>query len=147
MLSEISIRRTVAFLGSVGLFVWILVLFFAPGATSGDVPVADATGTTTEEQHDIECSAIASIADGKEAIDWPLDDDGERSASTSSAVAEAGRLCDRFRDARSTHMTLLAAPTVVLGVYALWGSKRREDDTTDEAEPERSDGLGGPTAP
>lgn len=147
MLSEISIRRTIAFLGSVGLFIWILVLFFVPGETSGDVPVADATGTTTEEQHDIECSAISSIADGKEAIDWPLDDDGERSASTSSAVNAAGQLCDRFRDARSTHMTLLAAPTVVLGVYALWGSKRREDIAAETADPERSDGLGGPTVP
>lgn len=147
MLSEISIRRTFAFLGSVGLVVWILVLFFAPGATSGDVPVADATGTTTEEQHDIECSAIASIAEGKQAIDWPLDDDGERSASTSSAVAEAGRLCDRFRDARSTHVTILAVPAVVFGVYALWGSTRRRDDATGEVSLERADGLGGSTAP
>lgn len=128
MVSELSIRRIAASLASVGLFVWILVLFFVPGTTNGDVPVVDDSGYASEDDADIACAAISVIADGKEADDWPLDDDGEKSTSTIDAVNKAGELCDRFRDARSSQMTLLAVPVVVLGVFALWGPNRRTDE-------------------
>jgi hypothetical protein len=131
MLAPMSIRRWAAFLGAAGMFVWMLVLFYSPAVTSGDVPVTSDTATegVVDEQRDIGCTSISDIADGEESFDWPLDDSGEPATALSVAVDVAGDLCDRFRDARSTQIGLLAVPAVVLGVFALWGPNRRHDET------------------
>ncbi|MET0822475.1 MAG: hypothetical protein ABWY58_16040 [Aeromicrobium sp.] len=124
-----SIRRLVAFLGAAGLFVWILTLFFSGVTVRGDIPIADDSPSGyTAQQRDVGCSAISMLADGKETFDWPLGTDGDPDSATAAAVTASEALCDRFRDARSTQISVLSVPAVVLGVFALWGPRRRGRD-------------------
>ena len=140
MLAGMSIRRVAAFLGAAGLFVWVLTLFFSGATVSGDIPIADDSFSGyTDEQRDVGCSAISTLADGKETFDWPLGSDGDPESATAAAVDAAEALCDRFRDARSTQMGVLSVPVVVLGVFALWGPRRRVRDVIADAAAAKND--------
>ena len=118
-----TFTRWVSLAAAAGLFIWMLVLFTVGATVSATVEVSEDGGVTSRTQ-DIACDPPAElISDGPS--DWPLDEDGERSAALSTAVDEAHLVCDSVRQARSTQATLLAVPAAVLGVYALCGAPRR----------------------
>ncbi|GAA4521013.1 hypothetical protein ACT3SQ_05005 [Brachybacterium sp. AOP42-C2-15] len=113
------------------LFGWALALFVTGGTTRVMLEERIDSEHFTAVIAEIKCGSVAEGLNSHVIYDVIDTVDGEEAGAVSGPTGSGnelliGQSCESFRSARSTGITLLAAPTIVAGVGGFALSSRRK---------------------